>query len=90
MQYQVSWSRHETGEVGIEANSASEAALKLKNADPPKGTLITGVTEMIGDEEGAYTQIDEWCESCGNPIFEGDAYASDGEVFLCHKCKGKE
>lgn len=84
MEFHVDWSREESGVVTLEAESA-KAAVMILHSSPTrsKSTTITGVTGDAGEYFGVF----DFCESCSEPILEGEDFSSGGDgICLCRKC----
>lgn len=77
--------RAQVRELGAKADAIYQAATPLRQAldeaMKPWREIEDQIYDLSGDAEV------EWCSTCGEPIFEGDAYSvtTEGEK-LCVKC----
>ena len=73
----------------IEVTGRSSHAVEFVTADTAEAilrfrNLFPGATvETVGDEAFIAS-----CEVCGKPIFEGEAYDTDEDAYLCGECCG--
>jgi len=75
----------------IEVTGRSFHKVEFDTADPAEAilrfrNLFPGATvETVGDKA-----LVALCEVCGKPIFEGEAYETDEDAYLCGECCGIE
>ncbi len=73
----------------IEVIGRSMHKVEFDTADPAEAIarfrkLFPGAAvETVGDKAFVAS-----CEACGRPIFEGEAYETDEDAYLCGECCG--
>lgn len=83
MRYVVDFSRSESKEVAVFADSPHEA-YRLAVAEAGPGWRADNVIENPNENEFGESFIPVGgCEACGKVFFDGDRFESDGEYQFC-------
>lgn len=90
--YEATIYRSQTSTHSVMANSPHEAIKSILESN--SGWLADSVSLIEKDDEEQEVEVESWalhahCESCGNPILEGDEYYPWEECYTCAKCGGE-